>query len=66
MRGARHVRRRDELAGRLRQLARQGLLIGGFVAAAGAAVAWKLISPDRGGALPPVPPAGEATPRLQS
>ena len=38
-----------------------GLLIGGFVAAAGAVVAWRLISPELP-ALPPVeppPPAGE-------
>ena len=38
----------------------QGLLIGGFVAAAGAVIAWKLISPElAGGAAPPVPPAGD-------
>jgi hypothetical protein len=37
-----------------------GLLIGGFVAAAGAVVAWRLISPElAGGAAPPAPPAGE-------
>lgn len=38
----------------------EGLLIGGFVAAAGAVVAWKLISPElAGGAAHPAPPAGE-------
>ncbi|MDP2712349.1 MAG: MFS transporter [Solirubrobacteraceae bacterium] len=38
-----------------------GLLIGAFVAAAGAAVAWVLISPElAGGATHPSPPAGEA------
>jgi len=38
----------------------QGLLIGGFVAAAGAVVAWRLISPElAGGASQPAPPAGE-------
>ena len=38
----------------------QGLLIGGLVAAAGAIVAWRLISPElAGGAVPPAPPAGE-------
>ncbi len=38
----------------------QGLLIGAFIAAAGAIVAWQLISPElAGGADPPAPPAGE-------
>jgi EmrB/QacA subfamily drug resistance transporter len=38
----------------------QGLLIGSFVAAAGAVVAWLLISPELAdGALRPAPPAGE-------
>jgi MFS family permease len=39
----------------------RGLLIGAFVAATGAAVAWALISPElAGGAARPAPPAGEA------
>jgi MFS family permease len=39
----------------------QGLLIGAFVAAAGAALAWTLISPElAGGAIHQAPPAGEA------
>ncbi|HEV2775099.1 MAG TPA: MFS transporter [Solirubrobacteraceae bacterium] len=38
----------------------QGLLLGGLVAAAGAVVAWRLISPElAGGAAPPAPPAGD-------
>jgi EmrB/QacA subfamily drug resistance transporter len=38
----------------------EGLLIGALVAAAGAVVAWKLISPElAGGAPPPAPPAGD-------
>jgi EmrB/QacA subfamily drug resistance transporter len=38
-----------------------GLLIGAFVATAGAVVAWKLVSPElAGGAVHPAPPAGEA------
>ena len=38
----------------------QGLLIGAFIAAAGAVVAWMLISPElAGGAVEPAPPAGE-------
>lgn len=38
----------------------EGLLIGAFIAAAGAIVAWKLISPElAGGAVEPAPPAGE-------
>ncbi len=43
-----------------------GLLIGAFVAAAGAAVAWKFISPElAGGAVRQAPPAGEvAAPTL--
>jgi hypothetical protein len=37
-----------------------GLLIGALVAAAGAIVAWRLISPElAGGAVAPAPPAGE-------
>ncbi len=40
----------------------EGLLIGGLIAAAGAAVAWTLISPElAGGAVRPAPAAGEAT-----
>jgi EmrB/QacA subfamily drug resistance transporter len=39
----------------------QGLLIGAFVAAAGAVLAWTLISPElAGGAIRQAPPAGEA------
>jgi EmrB/QacA subfamily drug resistance transporter len=39
----------------------RGLLIGALVAAAGAVVAWKLVSPElAGGAIRPAPPAGEA------
>jgi EmrB/QacA subfamily drug resistance transporter len=39
----------------------QGLLIGAFVAAAGAIIAWAFISPElAGGAIRPAPPAGEA------
>ncbi|MDP1847125.1 MAG: MFS transporter [Solirubrobacteraceae bacterium] len=38
----------------------EGLLIGGFVAAAGAVVAWRLISPELAGGAPrPAPPAGD-------
>jgi EmrB/QacA subfamily drug resistance transporter len=38
----------------------QGLLIGAFIAAAGAVVAWRLISPElAGGAARPAPPAGD-------
>jgi len=41
----------------------QGLRIGGFIAAAGAIVAWTLISPElAGGAVRPAPATGEATP----
>jgi EmrB/QacA subfamily drug resistance transporter len=41
----------------------RGLMIGGFIAAAGAIVAWRLISPElAGGAVRPVPATGEATP----
>ena len=41
----------------------QGLLIGGFIAATGAVVAWMLISPElAGGAVRPAPATGEATP----
>jgi EmrB/QacA subfamily drug resistance transporter len=41
----------------------EGLLIGGFIAAAGAVVAWTLISPElAGGAVRPTPATGEATP----
>jgi EmrB/QacA subfamily drug resistance transporter len=41
----------------------QGLLIGSFVALAGAIIAWKLISPElAGGATRPAPATGEATP----
>ena len=40
-----------------------GLLMGGVVAALGAIVAWTLISPElAGGALTPIPPAGEVDP----
>ena len=40
-----------------------GLLIGAFVAAAGAIVAWTFISPElAGGAARPTPPTGEAVP----
>ncbi len=40
-----------------------GLLIGSFVAAAGAIVAWTFISPElAGGAARPTPPTGEAVP----
>jgi EmrB/QacA subfamily drug resistance transporter len=39
----------------------QGLLIGAFVAAAGAVIAWAFISPElAGGAIRQAPPAGEA------
>ncbi|HWI08010.1 MAG TPA: MFS transporter, partial [Solirubrobacteraceae bacterium] len=41
----------------------EGLLIGGIIAAAGAVVAWTLISPElAGGALRTAPATGEATP----
>ena len=40
-----------------------GLMIGGLVAAAGAVVAWRLISPElAGGALRQTPPTGEVVP----
>jgi EmrB/QacA subfamily drug resistance transporter len=41
----------------------EGLMIGAFVAASGAVIAWRLISPElAGGATRPVPATGEATP----
>ncbi len=44
----------------------EGLLIGGFIAAAGAIVAWTLISPElAGGAVRPAPATGEATPPVE-
>ncbi|HEV2785631.1 MAG TPA: MFS transporter [Solirubrobacteraceae bacterium] len=44
----------------------EGLLIGGLIAAAGAVVAWTLISPElAGGAVRPAPATGEATPPVQ-
>jgi len=44
----------------------EGLLIGGFIAAAGAIVAWMLISPElAGGAVRPAAVTGEATPPVE-